>query len=47
MYIVLSDEQINESLNTFSNLEDANKRKHHLEQLSFDNIGVYELVRKS
>jgi len=46
MFIVLSDEQIEESLNTFSNIDDARKRKHHLEQLSFDNIGVYELVKK-
>ena len=43
MFIVLSDEQIKESINTFNDVEDANKRKHHLEQLSFDNVRVYEL----
>lgn len=43
MFIVLSDEQIAESINTFNDKDDAIKRKHHLENLSMDNIHVYEL----
>lgn len=44
MYIVLSDEQIKESINVFDSVNDASKRKHHLENLSMDNIHVYELT---
>lgn len=46
MFIVLSDRQIKDNLNIFNDIDDANKRKHHLENLSMDDIGVYELVRK-
>lgn len=46
MFIVLSDRQIKDNLNIFNEIGDANKRKAHLENLSFDDIGVYELVRK-
>lgn len=44
MFIVLSDEQIKESINVFDSVIDAGKRKHHLENLSMDNIHVYELT---
>ncbi len=45
MFIVLSDEQIKESVNTFDSANDASKRKAHLENLSMDNIHVYELKK--
>ena len=44
MYIVLSDEQVKESINVFNDVNDASKRKHHLENLSMDNIHVYKLT---
>ena len=44
MFIVLSDEQVKESINIFNDVNDASKRKHHLENLSMDNIHVYELT---
>lgn len=44
MFIVLSDEQVKESINVFNDVNDASKRKHHLENLSMDSIHVYELT---
>lgn len=44
MYIVLSDKQIQESMNCISYIEMAKARKAHLENLSMDNIHIYELT---
>lgn len=46
MFIVLSDKQIQESINCIPDIEMAKARKAHLENLSMDDIHVYELVRK-
>lgn len=44
MFIVLSDKQIQESMNCISDIELAKIRKAHLENLSMDNIHIYELT---
>ena len=44
MFIVLSDKQVQESINCISDIQLAKARKAHLENLSMDNIHIYELV---